>query len=442
MCAQGHCEGVVGKFHGADVTFTTKLKRPVLIPRNSLGAPPVTAPPASSTVTSATLPPSFPRSENLRESAARRSKSVDLPRVEHAHASYTKLDFSERKPTLHGPETSPARRPADAHLPLREREPKSSGESTAGDDSVIISTGIPGEQTEIFGAIFDSYRYSRGSEASSGAPSPSPSSPADSPASRRNSSPADMRRYKHAPSPSRSRLTPNSISEDFEDDDDESLPVTPLRYGAASALRTQLVAQHSAGSTPGLSPVPARSLLPASESNESVLTASIPRLRDLFPRSSTTDSFGSLSSLHSARTPNASPDKASPATSPASSTSSPLKDDKPAPPLPALVLEGDDDGVPVPRRLFQTYFTPSKAPEPVPRSKTATTISDYPTPISPKTLRKRRSGAKGLVIGSPVAIPGLAWRGADDEIPTKFDDIFSYANSASSTPRKWLSLSQ
>lgn len=256
-------------------------------------------------------------------------------------------------------------------------ESDSSATSTEGDD--ILNPPTPGEETELFGGIYDSYRYSR--------------------------TDAELEEH-YFPRP-RSPIRAESPT--------LAAPVTPLRYGAASELRTRLVAQRSASGsmgfgTPGSasSSATARPLLATSDSRDSVVVHGIPKLRDLFPRSSTDDSFTSISSLPSSSTDNS--PKASPATS---FSPSPPRDPKASPPI--------DGDVPVQRRLFQTYFSPPRGGADQPRSRLVIGLPDSPPSTQGSISPPRKGAPKGLMLGVPALAespPMPAWRSSDSPTGT------------------------
>ncbi|KAK4698986.1 hypothetical protein P7C70_g7283, partial [Phenoliferia sp. Uapishka_3] len=330
---------------------------------------------------------------------------------------------TRRLPTLSEQESSPSSG--------RTRGAKSSDESTwsAAGTGDVENPSVPGEETELFGAIFDSYRYSRTDSESRG--SPAPESLNDSPVSQRrlrtNSQPGRLGGSEPEPGVRRVRTTSQGVlgvggEGGGKEEEEIECPSTPMRYGAASALRSQLGRQGTGGPSTGTTPT-SRPLLPTSESVDSIIGASIPRLRDLFPRSSTTDSFGSLSDLLS--------------DSPSTPPRVPPKTNSTPPPPKKNGSDKNEEGVPVPRRLFQTYFSPPRDQQP--RSKTILGLPDTPSP--PRS--KRKAGAKGLLIGSPVSLPGSAWRSGELS-PTRYggeedeDDLFlspaAKSNNSSSGP--------
>ncbi|KAM0754977.1 hypothetical protein T439DRAFT_322036 [Meredithblackwellia eburnea MCA 4105] len=359
---------------------------------------------------------------------------------------------------------------------------------------------VPGEETELFGSIFDAYRYSRTeSDASGGSgggslrqskTSPAPSSPSSPFAARtlgRSGTMESMLGGGAVFEPERGedemeevvivdRPEEDGDGEENGSDLDDSHqvqsqhPATPRRpYGAASELRSLLSAGGSASTaTPGSAgttrtAIPgSSSLARISNSRDSLMVEGvrIPRLRELFPRSSTTDSFTSIASLPST---NYSTTSSSHTPALQRSTSTPVTTSSPSPsppPPPSSLSQPDikasveqsallpsdtelnspDAEVPVPRRLFQTYFSPPRESAEIPRSRLVLGLPNE-SPSPPESPR-RRTGSRNAKYfpssngGLDSGAPAPTWRSMDsptDVGPKVVNDLFTTPSPTSSS---------
>lgn len=258
------------------------------------------------------------------------------------------------------------------------RAPKFSDASWRSDASDGSASGpaTPGAEDLTLAMIFDSYRYSSASMATVDT-----TRGPDRGSKIGGSSDAETERDEEEETEELLELS--SPGRGGSEGRGQQMDRQPFRFGAASTLRMQAMTS-GRGERQGLDELDELPR-PPRFSTDSFDVGTIPRLSSIFPRSSTTDSLASLSTLSS------------------SSTSGSIPIENPTTELDAA------------RRLFDAHFTsPRVLPSPP-----SSALPDSPTRT--RSAGARRKSVKGLAISSPVsavsATTGPAWRATPSNSP-------------------------
>ncbi|KAK4048213.1 hypothetical protein OIV83_004918 [Microbotryomycetes sp. JL201] len=241
--------------------------------------------------------------------------------------------------------------------------------STGSSDGSVSGTPTPSSDDRTLSIIFDSYRYSLVSTA--------PNAP--------------ILRHPEGQAEANAAIFPESGTITRTEHHEPS--VSPVHFGAASALRSQLGAKATV-ITSGQEPITTivqleKESTAERQSSDACLPANIPRLSEIFPKSE------SMSSLGSIKVP----------VTPSPTTTM----------FPHNIVNEELEAA---RRLFSLHFKgpvsasslPSSSVETIMRGRSMSSLPDAPM-AKHRSLSARRKSVKGLTISSPiVTMPSLAER--------------------------------